>query len=201
MAGAKSFTLIGDSLCLDLANTLEWRGTERKTDWLTDYADLLAWAQHAGALEPRLTQRLREQAAKRPVKAKAVHRQAHDLRAAIYRVVSALANGKRAPKPALEELNAKVFWLIGQTRLGSSRIGLARAWAGTPNALERVLWPIAWSTFELLSGNDVSRVRECANNDCHWLFLDRSRNRSRRWCAMRNCGNIVKARRYRRRHA
>lgn len=55
MAGAKSFTLIGDSLCLDLANTLEWRGTERKTDWLTDYADLLAWAQHAGALEPRLT--------------------------------------------------------------------------------------------------------------------------------------------------
>lgn len=44
------------------------------------------------------------------------------------------------------------------------------------------------------------RVKACANEDCRWLFYDRSRSRTRRWCDMKACGNIVKARAYRRRH-
>jgi predicted RNA-binding Zn ribbon-like protein len=51
------------------------------------------------------------------------------------------------------------------------------------------------------AGTDAwPRVKACANTDCRWLFYDRSRSRTRRWCAMKACGNIVKARTYRRRH-
>jgi len=45
--------------------------------------------------------------------------------------------------------------------------------------------------------DELSRVRECANQECHWLFVDRSRNRSRRWCDMAICGNVMKVRRFR----
>jgi predicted RNA-binding Zn ribbon-like protein len=51
------------------------------------------------------------------------------------------------------------------------------------------------------AGTDAwRRVKACANADCRWLFYDRSRSRTRRWCAMKACGNIVKARAYRKRH-
>lgn len=56
---------------------------------------------------------------------------------------------------------------------------------------------VALSALSLLP--EVHRIRICLN--CHWLFVDRSRNRSRRWCDMAVCGNRQKAmRHYRRRH-
>jgi predicted RNA-binding Zn ribbon-like protein len=42
-----------------------------------------------------------------------------------------------------------------------------------------------------------SRMKACAAEDCHWAFYDRSRNRSRTWCSMSECGNRAKARSYR----
>jgi len=36
----------------------------------------------------------------------------------------------------------------------------------------------------------------CAADDCAWVFLDTSKNHSRRWCDMKACGNRAKARRF-----
>lgn len=46
---------------------------------------------------------------------------------------------------------------------------------------------------------DPDRLRRCQNPDCAWLFIDRSRNRSRQWCEMGVCGNRAKASRFRER--
>lgn len=62
-----------------------------------------------------------------------------------------------------------------------------------------MLWPVARSAAELLTSPDAQRVRECALRSCSWLFVDRSRNRRRRWCDMKTCGNRAKARRHYRR--
>jgi predicted RNA-binding Zn ribbon-like protein len=48
---------------------------------------------------------------------------------------------------------------------------------------------------ELLRSDRLGRLRRCV--DCRWLFLDQSRNRSRRWCRMSGCGARAKMRRYR----
>ena len=64
-------------------------------------------------------------------------------------------------------------------------------------ALDRMLWPVARSAGELLTSDRLGQVRVCAADDCDWLFLDTSRNGSRRWCDMRVCGNRSKVRRYR----
>jgi len=65
--------------------------------------------------------------------------------------------------------------------------------------LDSMLWPIVRDAAELLTSRDFDRVTECSGSDCTWLFADKSRNRSRRWCDMAECGNRSKARRFYRR--
>jgi predicted RNA-binding Zn ribbon-like protein len=65
--------------------------------------------------------------------------------------------------------------------------------------LDQMLWPVARSALDLLVSTELDTVRECAADDCAWLFLDESRNGSRRWCDMKVCGNRSKIRRFRKR--
>ncbi|MFF0739600.1 CGNR zinc finger domain-containing protein [Streptomyces sp. NPDC004111] len=53
---------------------------------------------------------------------------------------------------------------------------------------------IAWT--EIGITGDIARLKRCAEHGCAWVFWDTSKNRSRRWCSMRVCGNRTKARRY-----
>ncbi len=52
----------------------------------------------------------------------------------------------------------------------------------------------ALSALRLVSAPEQDRIKICAN--CGWLFLDRSKNRSRTWCDMAVCGNRTKAHRH-----
>jgi predicted RNA-binding Zn ribbon-like protein len=52
---------------------------------------------------------------------------------------------------------------------------------------------IVASATELVTAGPVDRLKACGN--CPWLFLDLSRNGSRRWCSMEGCGTEVKIRR------
>ena len=75
-------------------------------------------------------------------------------------------------------------------------------WPGVTLDLDRVTWWVARSAAELLTSRNLTFVRECASYDCGWLFMDTTKNRSRRWCDMRTCGNRAKSRRhYERRRA
>jgi predicted RNA-binding Zn ribbon-like protein len=73
------------------------------------------------------------------------------------------------------------------------------SWAGDCSCLERPVWQIAHSAADLLASGQLDRVRRCGSDTCEWLFLDGSRNRSRRWCDMSTCGNREKARKHYRR--
>ena len=48
--------------------------------------------------------------------------------------------------------------------------------------LERIECEVVCSTVDLLLSNQLDWVRQCKG--CGWLFYDKSRNRSRRWCMM-----------------
>lgn len=60
-----------------------------------------------------------------------------------------------------------------------------------------VIWRIAYSFAGLLANQDNNRIKICSNEDCDWVFFDHSKNKSRRWCDDKVCGNIMKARRFR----
>jgi len=60
-----------------------------------------------------------------------------------------------------------------------------------------VIGDILLSFTTLLTNGKPSRIRRCSNRSCTWIFYDDSRNRTRRWCDPRHCGNLIKVRRFR----
>jgi predicted RNA-binding Zn ribbon-like protein len=197
MSDPQSLSLVGGALCLDFANTLEFRRTAREEEALTSFEELRRWAARVGAIEGEAAELLRRSASDDPEAARRVLADARRLREAIYDVLSAVAGGMAPQTAALEALNAALKPLLSASHVSVDDRGARLLWSGPPAALEQVLWPVAWSILELMLNDELSRVRECANQECHWLFVDRSRNRSRRWCDMAICGNVMKVRRFR----
>jgi predicted RNA-binding Zn ribbon-like protein len=157
----------------------------------------VSWARQAGALDAREARRLAREASRRPRRAAAALRRARSLREALFRTFASAAADRRAPKSAIDSLSPAIAQALGRLRLRPGRRRGARwAWAEDPN-LGRMLWPVLRAAGALLTGQELERLRECAAGDCGWLFLDRSKNRSRRWCDMTVCGNRDKARRHR----
>jgi predicted RNA-binding Zn ribbon-like protein len=195
----ESFDIGAGAPCLDLANTVSGRGQARETDLIGSYADLVTWARLAGLVGDGEASRLLGAAERHPRRAARVVRLAVALREAIYRLFAAVAAGERPPPSDLARLNESVARALGRLRVADSADGPHWTWEADATALDRVLWPVSRSAAELLTSDDLLRVRECASATCHWLFLDGSRNRSRRWCDMNVCGNRDKVRRHYRR--
>ena len=98
----------------------------------------------------------------------------------------------------LTAINACFAEAVAQARIVPDADGFRWEWSEEPAALHGMLWPIAWSAAHVLQEpQTLRRVRECASDSCSWLFMDMSKNGSRRWCSMESCGNRAKAHRHR----
>jgi predicted RNA-binding Zn ribbon-like protein len=198
MVSTRTFDLSGGRLCLDFANTLSGR-LHGPTEHLQGFGDLVAFARQAGILEPAEAGRLEEEAALEPQAAHGVWRRAIVVREALFDAFAALATGKQPAAAALDAVNRELPEALGRLRIEMTPEGGRWRWE-TADRLDRVLWPILRSAGDLLaSPEELRTLRYCAAEDCAWLFLDKSRNRSRRWCAMNVCGNRDKVRRHYRR--
>lgn len=199
-----TFDLSGGDLSLDFANTVSRRAVqERLTDHLTTYDDLVAFARQSKALSVREAEQQLNYAHQHQQRAKAALREALEFREVLYRAFSALAAGSQAPPSDLREINNRAIQAMTHRKLVREDGRYRWHWRwNNAQALERLLWPISQSAADLLTSSNPGDVRQCNAADCAWLFLDRSRNRSRRWCDMKTCGNREKARRhYQREHA
>lgn len=190
-----AFQLVAGSLPLDFANTLDNRGDpEREKELLANYADLVAFLQQSDALPDALARKLIVRAAREPRAASAVLHRSRILREAIYRVFAAIAEGHDPAPSDLDLVNAQITASAAHTRLQKINDNFVWTWSGEPDALDRVLWPIVRATADLLTSENLGRVRLCEDEKCRWAFLDTSRNRTRRWCDMKVCGNRAKVR-------
>ena len=194
-----AFELSGDALCLDFANT--WGDRSRpESDRLRSYEDLLRFAAETASTPVPDLAELARRAAREPAAAAAAIERAREVRDALYRLLAARARD-HAPAPAdLALLNATLRDALRHLELAPREEGYAWRSRGGADDLAAPLRPVARSAAELLVGEDLPRVRECDGATCTWLFLDRSRNRSRRWCSMESCGNRAKAARHYHRH-
>jgi predicted RNA-binding Zn ribbon-like protein len=196
--GNHEFELSGGALCLDFANTLpDQKAPETRAEKLPTYADLLSWAVQSGDVGVADARRLMNAANHFPAKAAATLRRARQLRQAVYSVYSAIAAGRAPAAKDLDALNR--FWKDAAVhiRVRHSGAKFQKVWTlEDEEELDRPLWPIAASAAELLTSDDLPQVRECGSDRCSWLFMDNSRNKSRRWCDMKTCGNREKAKRH-----
>lgn len=191
-----------DALCLDFANTRYWRGTPSPAEELTSPAALLRWCTGAGTAAPAWLDDLAARWDAAPADADATHAEALALRETIFRLFAAGAAGE-APQPAdLAALNAALAAAPPRARLRCDAPGdwqwevAAPPDATAPPLAPSLLAPVLWSAGDLLAGPRRARVRQCANPQCGWLFLDDSKSGNRRWCSMASCGNRAKAHRH-----
>jgi len=191
------FEITGGALCLDLANTVGDRPTAAR-ELLADYADLLSWGEQAGALAQGEASTLRAVARRNPGAAKAALTRARALRETLFGLFSDAAAG-RSPRPdAVARLQDALRAAATHRRLVSDGTHLRWGWdADARRSLDRLTHQAAISAVELFMSAGLDRLRECEAPDCAWLFLDASRNGSRRWCDMSVCGNRAKVRRFR----
>ena len=81
-------------------------------------------------------------------------------------------------------------------RAGTRRWRLCVADRGGACDAGRAAELVLWSAIDLLGGARLAKVKRCARDACQWLFIDDSKNGSRRWCSMSSCGNRAKAYRH-----
>ena len=193
--GEYVFQLTGGRLCLDFANTLSG-GRERPTERLIAYRDLVTWGRQAGVLSDGDARHLARVAAQHPHDAARTLAAAIALRETLYRIFSSVIDASGTAPADLAALNAALARAAARLRVVARADRFEWAWAADGEALDRVLWPVVRSAADLLVSEEVAKVRRCAGDTCDWLFLDTSRNHTRRWCDMRDCGNRAKARRY-----
>jgi predicted RNA-binding Zn ribbon-like protein len=208
-SSAAEMKLVGGRLCLDFVNTVDGRKNDparRKSqlantlvlgDKLAHYSDLVEWSLHSGILAVTEARNLIQESKRSASEAQAVLERALSLREALYRICKATMTARPPQDLDLTILNDELVEARKHERFINKEKGFTWQWTGTKGALDRMLWSIAHSAAEFLSNGDLSRLRECGGEECGWLFEDTSRNRSRQWCHMQDCGNLAKVRRFR----
>ena len=194
---ASDLKLVAGELCLDFANTVEWHARNAPQERLKDYGSLVSRSREVGGVDDAGERRLRREAEENPGAARKALERAIAIREALYRTFVSLVHGRPIDISDLELLNNALAEAYQHLRVVSSGDGLDWQWAGKPQDLQQMLWPIVRSAADLLTSDRRSRLGQCADDrGCGWLFLDASKNRSRRWCDMGDCGNRAKPRRH-----
>jgi len=183
-------------LCLSFANSVENYRLSDPLDAFPNYAAMLEWGLEAGAIAPEDYRMLSDQARSDPAGANRIFETAKSLRSTIYRVFSAIAQELPVSQTDLAGLNPLVAEGMSRLRIEFRPDGGPWKWEYAESGLELLLWPVAQSAAELLMSPHLDRLRQCNGHKCTWLFLDRSKNRSRRWCDMEICGNRAKSQRH-----
>lgn len=182
------------SLCLDFVNTVDPRYGDEREDYLTSYEALVRWGHYTNVLNKAQADGLIDRGRQVSEAAVGVLARALVLREALDALFEAIAEGVSPADDALAVLNPE--FSRAMSHLQVQKQGTDFKWEWNEEALDTVLWAVARSAAELLVAPELDRLRICRNDDCRWMFLDMSKNRSRRWCSMDSCGNVVKQRRH-----
>ncbi len=207
-----TFSNHAGDLSLDFINTVSTAGTYHDVryeadpryagDHINNYVDVVEWGRQLKLITDAEAARLLSKAERDPAQAEEAVAAVKKLRHALYRVFTARSLGLPVSDDALEALNEELPVALSHARVrraeGGNEGGFRWGWDEDSDALTKVLWPVAKAAVDLLTeeGHMLERLHQCAASDCGWLFIDMSKNHSRRWCDMSNCGNRAKARRF-----
>lgn len=206
---AEKHKYVANNLSLDFVNSVSGRtGLDEKdpfdykvlNDKLENYSDLIDWAHKASIINATAAEKLTRLEQKNPKASQKVYKKALVIREAIYRIFISLVNGEAPDGEDIELLNKEsaVAREHQKLRFDSGEFKLELELESQDP--EGIIWQIVLSASELLTSENLGRVKECCGDNCGWLFLDTSKNGSRQWCSMKDCGNLAKVRKFREKH-
>jgi predicted RNA-binding Zn ribbon-like protein len=212
----RKFQLLGGHLVLDFINTLDNRGAPHQKELLSSYGALIAFLQQTQALTEEEARELKQRAAEQYDQAGLVLTYVQGLRESLYEVLAAHIEERTIPEDRLAFVsslwreaaeqrtivagaNRDFQW--GWLRTDTKRYAPGhRKYSHGMDEVKAPLWRLAMAAGEFLVSKEMANMRRCADTTCNWLFLDKTKSHTRRWCEMRVCGNRDKARRFYRKH-
>jgi predicted RNA-binding Zn ribbon-like protein len=196
---APPFQLVAGHPALDFVNTLDWRFRQSGPEELVEsYDALLRFVEEAELLTHKQARQLQRTTASSA--GRRALEECWALREAIAQVLYAKLDGDIPLSASLKTLERYFKAARSRQQLRWKKTGLAWKWPEIEADPEIPLWLLSSSAAELMLAEDVHRVRACDNPECRWLFMDTSKNHTRRWCDMKICGNRMKARRFKAQH-
>jgi predicted RNA-binding Zn ribbon-like protein len=197
------FELSGGHPALDFVNSLDDRFDEDgPVELLADYGDLLRFAEQTSLLDPRQVRQLGSSVS--PDAAARALRGARELREAMAAAFYGGVDGHRPPPADIRTLERHFHAASAHQELrwkpptenSSGRSEMGWDWGRFELHPELPVWIVSQTAAQLMMSDAMDRVRACGVQTCRWLFLDTSKNHTRRWCNMKVCGNRMKARRF-----
>ena len=196
---AKPFRLYAGHPALELVNTLDLRFSAQPEELLPTYQDLLRLAAQMRLMPPEQARKLGRTVDEKD--GRRVLSSVIELREALAAVLYAWTDHGKPPAGAMRVLQRHFQAAAIERQLGVGDYQLVWTWAGREQQAEIPWWKLAQAAAELLVSPDAQLIKDCGDPACRWLFLDLSKNHTRRWCDMKTCGNRMKARRHQaRRH-
>jgi len=193
--------LEGGNLALDFVNTVGGLRDEPPSpddELLDSYEDIVVWCVRLGVISEANGEPLIRAAGADEKAAQRTLRRAKDLRELIYGIFRPIAEGDEPPADLLDKLRDADRDALASAHLtpadAAAAHGAMRWTWPPPRELADPLLPITHAAVELLTTGPLGHLKICGN--CRWLFLDQSRNHSRRWCSMEECGTQMKQRRF-----
>ncbi len=190
----EAFEPLKERLCLDFTNTADEHLSMPTNELLTSYTRLVEWSVFSKSISDEQGEVLLSLARQHPDKSDEALRFAINVRETLFRVLAAAAANRQPDTVDMQAFNEILAKAMSHLRMIPAQANFSWTCALDENDLETMIWPVVWSAAELMTSHDLHYLRECASEDCEWLFLDTSKNHSRRWCSMKQCGNRSKAR-------
>ncbi|MEP6620187.1 MAG: CGNR zinc finger domain-containing protein [bacterium] len=188
--------LRGGHIALDFVNTAGWHASDAPSEWLESYTDLALWADRAGLHTSAESMHLVAAAGRSPRDAERVRQRAIAFREALYRICGAFLQATLAEEADLEIVRSTYLDALAHSRFAQTGEGFALGWDQAAPPLDAPLWRLAIAATDFLQSDDLARTRQCGSAPCGWLFVDRSKNHSRRWCSSEECGNRERVKRH-----
>jgi predicted RNA-binding Zn ribbon-like protein len=196
MGDVRRMELIGGHVALDFVNTLGGSPNGADDEYLVEYGDLLTWLARVGLLTPQRHRALGHAATHDSAGAVRVLDDVRDLRASLDSILRCHLTNEAADNDHLEVIRSAYAQAADHAILEHQAASYRFSWnASDTVALRWPQWTLADVSIDLLTNAPLHLLGRCQH--CRWMFLDHSRNHTRRWCSMQSCGAIMKMRRYR----
>ena len=202
----KNWKFIGGRLCLDFVNSVGGREElEEKPypeniivkDKLENFNEFITWGKDIGIITEAGRKYLLNLNSSEKKETEITFKRAIELRESLFKIIYDVINNKEPDEKMIQILNREYSIANENRKLVYMNNKIEWQFSRDPFKPDYLIWVIAESVVKLLSSEVISRVKICAGDDCGWLFLDTSKNKSRQWCDMKDCGNVAKVRRFR----
>lgn len=192
-----TYKVIGGHLCFDFVNTISWRDTNSPHEWLDSLENLLIWTQLVGVFDEDQAKKLETEVLKMPGGVGDYLNKLVEIRELLNGIFMSVIDGKSPSKKDLKKFNQYVSNAYTRNIIVEKELTFQLEVSEKLDLASRLINKIVLSAVEVLTKVKLSRIKKCFS--CHWLYEDVSRNNSRRWCIMEDCGNRHKVNQFNKR--